>query len=97
MALRLESETVVEIEIEDVLIDEKMGVVMATPFKHTVRLTGSRGEIEKQIDQKIAEVEFSIRKLSEAQAGGGQQKNQLMIDQLEKAKAKYQQARNDLE
>jgi len=97
MALRLRSETAVEIEIEDVLVDEKMGVVTATPFKHTVRLTGYRDEIERQIDQKIAEIELSIKKLTDAQARGSQEKTQIMVGHLEKAKAQYQQARNDLE
>ena len=97
MALRLRSETAVEIEIEDVLVDEKMGVVTATPFRHTVRLTGYKDEIERQIDQKVAEMELSIKKLSEAQSRGSQERTQIMIGHLEKAMARYQQARNDLE
>ena len=96
MALKLRSVTTVEIEIEDVLVDEKMGIVTATPFTHTVRLTGYKDEIETQIDQKILEIEVSLKKLNRSQAGGAQEKTQLMIGHLEKAIARYQQARNDL-
>jgi hypothetical protein len=96
MALRLLSDAVVEIEIEDVLVDEKMGMLTVTPFKHTVRLTGLKDEIAKQIDQKIAEIEVSLKKLNGSQAGGAQEKTQIMIGHLEKAIAQYEQAKNDL-
>jgi hypothetical protein len=96
MALRLLSDAVVEIEIEDVLVDEKMGMLTVTPFKHTVRLTGLKDEIAKQIDQKIAEIEVSLKKLNESQTGGAQEKTQIMIGHLEKAIAQYEQAKNDL-
>jgi hypothetical protein len=97
MALSLLSDAVVEIELEDVLVDEKMGMLTVTPFKHTVRLTGLKNEIAAQIDQKIAEIEVSLKKLHESQTRGASEKTQLMIGHLEKTIAQYRQAKNDLD